>query len=137
RGPDPDQLGACLVALGGPGGSGRKAGGGAAVDEGPALVGLAVVEEEGADDDVGEAVAVDVACGRDGDAELGARLVALGGPGGRGQQAGDGAVVDEGTTFVGLAVVVEVGTDDDVGEPVAVDVAGGRHGDAEVGTRLI
>ena len=54
-----------------------QARGGPRVEEGAALVRLAVVEEGRADDHVGEAVAVDVARARYREAELRARLVAL------------------------------------------------------------
>ena len=60
------------------------------VDVGPALVGLAIVEEIGTDDHVAVAVAVDVAGGGHGNAQAGVGLIALGGPGGDGGQRVDG-----------------------------------------------
>src|SRR6185503_13343199 len=107
------------------------------VKERAALGELAVVESRSSDDDVGVAVAIHVARRRDGDAESGVRLIALDDPGRGGEsEAGRGPQVDERPAFVELAIVESLGTDDDVAEAVAVGVARGRHGDAELGVRL-
>ena len=83
-----------LVTLGGPGGGGCEAGGGAQVDEDPSLVGLAVVVERGAHHDVRKAVGVDVPRRRDRPTEERAHLIDLGGPGRRRREGIHGHGVD-------------------------------------------
>src|SRR4029453_9694488 len=80
------EAGVRLIALGGPGGIGREAYGRAEGEEHPALVELAAAPQGGADEHVREAIAVDVTRGCDGAAELRRCLIALGGPGRRGDE---------------------------------------------------
>src|SRR5690606_40853457 len=105
--------------LGCPCGSGRQARVRAQVDKRPTLVALPVVITVRTDDDVGVAVAVDVCRRRHTSAEPGARLIALGGPGGSGRQARGRAQVHKRPTLVVLPVVISDCTDDDVGVAVA------------------
>ena len=131
-------MGILLVGLCRPVGRRAEAGGGAKVDIGPALFVLAVVVVIGADDDVGKAVAVDIARGADRDAEIGTCLV-----GGLAHlhrdliQPGGGTKIDGNCSFV-HHVAVKVGrADDDVGKAVTVDIARGPDRGSETGTRLV
>ncbi len=94
------------------------------VDEDPALSVLVVGEAIGADDDVGEAVAVDVAGRAEaiakesiGDVRLECLRRARSEPAPR-------AVEDPDESFIHLRVVVASGADDDVGVAVTIDVTG-------------
>ena len=126
-----------LVALGHPVGIGRgavgpQAGRRAVVGKDGALLRLAAFVMMGGDQKVGIAVAIDVAGRGHRRAHIGTNLVALGKPvgvgrGAVGPQAGRRAIVDKGAAVVGLAAVVRIGTDDNVGIAVAVHVAGGVH----------
>ncbi len=110
-------------------------------DESRALVRLARVVSAGADDDVREAVAVDVARTRDADAEGRACLVGLKrGRGRRGAGVGHArgaAEEDESGALVGLARVVCYRADEDVVVAVAVRIADARDGVAEDGVGLV
>ncbi len=110
------------------------------VDERRADAGRPQVEGR-ADDDVVEAVGVDVARAVDAAAELGARLVRLQDRvGERRETAADArrpAVIDERQSLVALPRVVDVRAGDDVVVAVAVRVARSGHRDAEIGGSLI
>ena len=123
RGDRGSELGVRLIALGGPGRGGRETGRRAEENRGTPLVGLAVVEERRADDDLVESIPVDVSGRRDRRAELCAGLVALGGPGRSGRETGGRSEEHIGAPFVGLSIVVTWSADDDIAEAVAVDVS--------------
>ena len=99
------------------------------------FIGLAIVVDQGADDDVGIAIAVDVTGRTGGNAEVGASLVAFSRPIGRAAEPGGRAIEDEGPAFAGLTGVVVEGADDDISIPVAVDIAGRADRPAEVRRR--
>jgi hypothetical protein len=100
-------------------------------DEGPALIGLTVVGVGGADDDVGVAVAVDVARRRDRECEVRAGLIAFRRPRWGRRQASCRPVVDGGTALSSLTVLVDRCADDDIREAVSVEVACRRNRVAE------
>jgi len=102
-----------------------------------APIGAARIQEGRSHDDVGVAVAVDVAGGSDRPTHPRAGLVGIGGEDGRCPGAGGGSVVHPDVSFIVLSGVVVVGAQDDVGETIGVDVAGGRHRVAQVGVGLI
>src|SRR5207249_10361417 len=95
------QLRAQLIALRRPGCGRRWAGGRAEEEIRPPLARLAVVVVGGADEDIREAVAIDVPRGGDRLTERGARLVALSGPRGGGRKARGRAQVEIRESLVG------------------------------------
>ena len=106
------------------------------VEEGTALVDLAVVVVGRADDHVIVPVAVHVARARNDPTEVGLLLIALRGPDGpRGESSGR-SEIDKRQPFVRLVVIVGWSADDHVAVAIAVHVAGGRHRKTEVGVIL-
>ena len=110
-------------------GGGVEAGRGAEKDpDGAGIFEEAVVVEGSADDDIREAVAVEIADSSDGGAQAYAGLIGDKGPAGGGVEAGGGAIEEEGGAGGRQAVRVLGGADEDVVVAVAVDVAGGGDG---------
>ena len=107
--------------------------GGAVVDIGLPGHAAGIVVVVGADDDIGIAVAVDVAGVGHAVAEVVACSFALVGPVGIGilGETRGGAVVDIGLPGHASAIIVAIGADDNIIVTVVVDVAGRCHADAE------
>src|SRR6185503_16512643 len=93
-----------------------EAGRRAVVGERAALVVLGALEAVRADDHVRVAVTVHVARRRDGDAEAGLALIALGSPRGHGAKPRRRTEIPEGAALADLSRVVGGGADDDVAE---------------------
>ena len=107
------------------------------VDKRAAFVGLAVVVVGRANDHIVVAVAVYVARGRDGRAEVGVFLAALRSPGGAGGKPRSRSVKDQSLSLIRLAVVIVRGSHDHIVVAVAVHIARGGDGRPEVGTCLV
>ena len=104
---------------------------GTQVEVRPSFVELPVVVVRSADDDVAEAVAVDVSAPRAHVAERGSGLVTHRAPGRSAGQSRCGPEVEEGAAFVDVLSVVRRRPDEDVAEAIAVDVPRGGDGKAE------
>ncbi len=101
---------------------GGKTGGGAKIDVSTAFVGLAGVLFRRADHDVRIPVAVHVARTGHGEAHLCLGFVAFHRPCGGCGKSGRGTVVHVDPSLIGLDIVPEIRTDDDISVPVTRDV---------------
>ena len=111
--------------------------GGAEVGEHAPFVGLAGVVVGGADDEVIKAIAVGIAGGGDGTAEVGVGLAASAGPDGGRRESRRGAEIEQGPAVIGGHTIVAGRSHNDVVVSIPIHVARGGHRYAKIGVVLV